>query len=415
MNDNNQVGGNYEERFMNEVRQVGEKRVRKPPTRFDEECHVTSNLTADINEPSNVHEAVNGEYSNEWKNAMRSEYNSLLKNNTWELVPPPENKNVIGSKWVYKVKRNADGSVERFKARLVAQGYAQSQGIDYEEVFAPVARYNSIRTLLAVANVCNWDIHQMDVKTAFLQGELEEEIYLKQPDGFVDQDRPDHVCKLRKSIYGLKQAARCWNNSIDGYLQANGYKKTTADPCIYIKSVVSENGKVDFVIIAIYVDDMLFFSNNVDMLEREKSAIGKRFDVEDLGELHYVLGMSVKRNRRLRTLSISQKTYLQGVLKRFDMENCRSVSTPLEFGKKYEALNEEENPVDVKGYQIAIGCLNYATLISRPDLAVAIGVLSKFMANPGLEHWKGVKRVLRYIQGTLDYGLITGSPSVDLC
>ena len=154
-------------------------------------------------------------------------------------------------------------------------------------------------------------------------------------------------------------------------------------------------------VIAIYVDDMLLFSNNVDMLKREKSTIGKRFHVEDLGELHYVLGMSVKRNRRLRTLSISQKTYLQGILKRFDMENFKSVSTPLEFGKKYEALSEKENPVDVKGYQIAIGCLNYATLISRPDLAVAIGVLSKFMANPGLEHWRGYKRILRYIQGTL--------------
>ena len=147
-------------------------------------------------------------------------------------------------------------------------------------------------------------------------------------------------------------------------------------------------------VITIYVD-MLLFSNNVDMLKREKSAIGKRFHVEDLGEL------SVKRNRRLRTLSISQKTYLQGILKRFDMENCKSVSTPLEFGKKYEALSEKENPVDVKGYQIAIGCLNYATLISRPDLAVANGVLSKFMANPELEHWKGVKKILRYIQGTL--------------
>ena len=183
-----------------------------------------------------------------------------------------------------------------------------------------------------------------------------------------------------------------------------------------LQSVVSENGKVDFVIIAIYVDDMLFFSNNVDILEREKSAIGKRFHIEDLGGLHYVLGISVKRNRRLRTLSISQKTYLQGVLKRFDMENCISVSiaTPLEFGKKYEALSEEQNPVDVKGYQIAIECLNYATLISRPDLAVAIGVLSKFMANPGLEHWKGVKRVLRYIQGTLDYGLMYTSDGKNL-
>ena len=162
---------------MEEVRQVGEKRVKRPPARYVEECHVTSNLTADnVDEPSNVHEAVTGEYSSEWKSAMESEYNSLLENNTWDLVPPPENKNVIGSKWVYKVKRNADGSVEQFKARLVAQGYSQSQGIDYEEVFAPVARYNSIRSLLPVANVCDWEIHQMDVKTAFLQGELEEEI-----------------------------------------------------------------------------------------------------------------------------------------------------------------------------------------------------------------------------------------------
>ena len=407
MQDMNQVGATYEENFMEGVRQVGEKRVRRPPARYVEECHVTSNLTADnIDEPSNVHEAVTGEYSSEWKSDVESEYNSLLENNTWDLVPPPENKNVVGSKWVYKVKRNADGSVERFKARLVAQGYSQSQGIDYEEVFAPVARYNSIRSLLAVGNVCDWEIHQMDVKTAFLQGELEEEIYLKQPDGFIDKDRPDHVCKLKKSIYGLKQAARCWNNSIDGYLLANGYKKSTADPCIYIKSVVSISGKIDFVIIAIYVDDMIFLSNNVEMLKREKAAIGKRFQVEDLSEIHHVLGMTVTRNRRLRTLSISQKNYLQGVLKRFEMENCKSVSTPLEFGKKYEALSKEEKSVDVKTYQIAIGCLNYATLISRPDLAVAVGVLSKFMSNPGLEHWKRVKRVFRYIQGTLNYGLL---------
>ena len=414
MNRNNQVGATYEDNFMEGVRQVGEKRVRRPPARYVEECHITNNLTADnIDEPSNVHEAITGEYSSEWKNAMESEYNSLLENNTWDLVPPPENKNVIGSKWVYKVKRNADGSIERFKARLVAQGYSQSQGIDYEEVFAPVARYNSIRSLLAVANVCDWEIHQMDVKTAFLQGELEEEIYLKQPDGFIDKDQPDHVCKLKKSIYGLKQAARCWNNSIDSYLLANGYEKSTADPCIYIKSVVSASGKINFVIIAIYVDDMIFLSNNVEMLKKKKAAIAKRFKVEDLGEIHHVLGMTVTRNRRLRTLSISQKTYLQGVLKRFEMENCKAVSTPLEFGKKYEALSKEEKSVDVKKYQMAIGCLNYATLISRPDLAVAVGVLSKFMANPGLEHWKGVKRIFRYIQGTLNYGLLYTSDGSD--
>ena len=182
---------------MEEVRQIGAKRVTRPPAWYVEECHVTSNLTADnIADPSNVHEAVTREYSSEWKSAMESKYNSVLENNTWDLVPPPEKKNAIGSKWVYKVKRNADGSVERFRARLVAQGYSQSEGIDYEEVFAPVARYNSIRSLLAVGTVCDWEMHQMDVKTAFLQRQLEKEIYLKQPDlGFIDKDRPDHVCK----------------------------------------------------------------------------------------------------------------------------------------------------------------------------------------------------------------------------
>ena len=171
-----------------------------------------------------------------------------------------------------------------------------------------------------------------------------------------------------------------------------------------MKSVKRKDGKIDFVIIALYVDDILFFSNNIKMLKEEKLALAKRFKVEYLGELHYVLGMSVK--RRLRTLSIGQTKYLEGVLKRFDMENCKPVSIPLEQGKKFEPLHENESPVDTQAYQMAIGCLTYATTISRPDLAAAVGVLSKFMSKPGKEHWQGIKRVLRYIQGTLKYGLM---------
>ena len=246
----------------------------------------------------------------------------------------------------------------------------------------------------------------MDVKTAFLQGDLEEEIYMKQPDGYIDEERPDYVCKLKKSIYGLKQAARCWNVAIDTFLLSNGYRKCSADPCVYMKSVKQKDGKIDFVIIALYVDDILFFSNNTKMLKEEKLALAKRFKVEDLGELHHVLGMSVKRNRRLRTFSIGQTKYLEGVLKRFDMEYCKPVSTPLEQGKKFEPLRENESPVDTQAYQMAIGCLTYATTISCPDLAAAVGVLSKFMSKPGKEHWQGIKRVLRYIQGTLKYGLM---------
>ena len=403
INDNQQVGASYEDNFMREVDEIATKRQRNPPTRFDEECYIVNDLTADVNEP--INKAFSGEHSAEWRNATKSEYDSLIDNHTWDLVPPPEGKNFVGSRWVFKVKRNADGSVQRYKARLVAQGYSQSQGIDYQDVFSPVTRYNLIRSLLAVANVCDWEVHQMDVKTAFQQGDLEDEIYMKQSDGFIDEERPDYVCKLNKSIHGLKQAARCWNVAIDTFLLSNGYRKCGADPCVYMKSVKREDGKIDFVIIALYVDDILF-SNNTQMLKEEKLALAKQFKVEDLGELHYILGMAIKRNRRLRTRSISQAKYLEGVLKRFEMENCKPVSTPLEQGRKFVPLSENDYPVDTQAYQMAIGCLTYAATVSRPDLAAAVGVLSKFMSKPGKEHWQGVKRVLRYIQGTLKYGLM---------
>ena len=213
-------------------------------------------------------------------------------------VPLPKGKNVVGSHWVFKLKHNSDGSIERYKASLVAQGRSQSEGVDYQEVFSPVVCYSTIRSLLAVANIYDWEIHQMDVKTAFLQGDLEEEIYMRQPDGYIDNDKPNHVCKLKKSIYGLKQAACCWNSVIDSHLKSNGYKNSGADPCVYIKLVRQSNGRIDFVILAIWVEDILMFSNNTDMLTDEKVSLGSRFKVEDLGEMHYILGMCVKRDRK---------------------------------------------------------------------------------------------------------------------
>ena len=192
------------------------------------------------------------------------EFESLTKNNTWELVPPPEGKNIACSKWVLKVKRNSDGSLNHFKARLVAQGYTQTRGIDYEEVFAHVAKYSTIRSLLALANAHDLEVHQSDDKTAFLNWSVEHDIYMSQPEGFIDPNRPNYVCKLNKSIYGLKQSARCWNSTLDEFLTSSGYQRSAADECIYIKQIKNSNGKISFVILAVCVDDMPPVSNDID-------------------------------------------------------------------------------------------------------------------------------------------------------
>jgi hypothetical protein len=283
------VGATFEETFMNEVHNVGERRMRRPPNRFDEECYLANDITADINEPINMDEAFSGEHSTEWKQATDSEYNSLIENETWELVSLPEGKNVVGRKWVFKVKRDENGCVQRYKARLVAQGYTQAEGVDYSEVFSPVIRNTTIRSLLALSNAKNWEVHQMDVKTAFLQGNLEEEIYMRQPDGYVNKELPNHVCKLKKSIYGLKQSARCWNNAIDTFLKSSGYKQMESDPCLYMKSIRDQNGVIKFVILSIHVDDILLFSNDSCMLSEEKKLIGLKFKVDDMGEVKHVL------------------------------------------------------------------------------------------------------------------------------
>ena len=224
----------YEDLFMENVKNLGPTRQRRAPGRFsDHASPATESLTSEIDEPNGLEDALNSEHSEHWKDAMISEYSSLMENETWELVVPSKDKNVVGSRWVMKVKRNEDGQIERYKARLVAQGYSQTKGTDYDEVFSPVARHTSPRTLLALANAHNLEVHQMDVTTAFLNGEVDCDIYMSQPEGFVDPDKPEHVCKLKKSIYGLKQSARCWNSVLDEYLVSAGYHKSDADSCLY--------------------------------------------------------------------------------------------------------------------------------------------------------------------------------------
>ena len=400
------VGATYEDTFMQQVRSLGPTRQRKTPERYHpEKCFISESLTVENEEPQSMKEALDGKNSGKWKEAFDAEYSSLINNETWELVPPPLDANIVGSKWVLKVKRDANGNINRYKARLVAQGYSQVKGVDYDEVFSPVARNTSVRSLLALANAHDLEIHQMDVKTAFLNGSLDCEIYMSQPEGFVDPDRPNHVCKLKKSIYGLKQSARCWNITLDEYLKSVGYHKSNADGCIYVKSVKEANDRISFVILGVYVDDIIPVSNNPVLLKAEKAALCERFEMVDQGEIHYLLGMSIKRDRECRTLTISQTNYVEKVLRKFGMENCKPISTPLELGRKFQQLSQGDEPFNVQTYQQAIGCLTYMSTATRPDIAAAVGVLSQYMSRPSKDHWIGVKRVLRYLKGTLMYGL----------
>jgi hypothetical protein len=235
-------------------------------------------------EPSTFEEASKHKV---WKDAMIEKYESILKNDVWEVVPGPHGKSVVTSKWIYKIKHAEDGSVEKFKARFVARGFSQKEGIDYDEIFAPVARYTSIRIIISLALVFDWKLHQMDVKTAFLNGEVEQEVYIEQPEGFVIHGKESHVCKHKKSLYGLKQAPGAWYGRIDSFLQSLGFSKSIAYPNLYIKIVQNHH-----VILVLYVDD-LFLTGEEHLIAQTKRELSAEFEMKDLGLMHYFLSLEV--------------------------------------------------------------------------------------------------------------------------
>lgn len=366
---------------------------------------------AQLSEPTTVKEALVSEEAQMWRKAMDEEYAALQKNETYEISELPKGRRAIGCKWVFKVKLNADGSVDKYKARLVAKGYSQKEGIDYSETFAPVVKYVTIRCLLAISAVMDYEIQQMDVKAAFLNGDLEEEIYMQQPEGYVLMDDQQKVWRLRKALYGLKQAPRSWYNKLDQCLDELGLCRAQADQSVYVKRC---NG--DVLIIAIYVDDMLLAGNNIEMINDVKKKLSDRFDMKDLGDVHWILGMEVVRDRRQKSISLNQCKYIETVLERYGMESCKTVSTPMDINAKFPTAKEHENvesKVDLGNipYQSVVGSLMYAMVATRPDIAYGVGVLSRYIKDPNAQHWIAAKRILRYLQGTKHIGLTYGSGS----
>ena len=375
-------------------------RVRRPPDRYGEWVH----LTRDTSEPSTFGEAVSSQNRQKWQEAMECEIESLRKHNVWELVPLPKGRKLVGSKWVFKTKVNPEGETERYKARLVAQGFSQKYGDDYDETFSPVVRSESIRSLIAVAAKKNLVLHQMDVTTAFLNGNLEEEVYMKQPEGFVKSGEENLVCKLSKSLYGLKQSPRCWNTALDSYLRSLKLMPTDADPCMY----TSTEGET--VLIGVYVDDIIIATETTETMTEVKRQISQKFEVKDLGQLSSILGVQVKIAPD--HIWIGQPGYTTRILEKYGMKDAKPMATPVNISEKLN--NETESPpFDPKCYQSAVGSLIYLSNWTRPDITFAVNNVARFCASPTHNHWVAVKRIMRYLIATCKYGISYKKSSTD--
>ncbi|KAF2347605.1 Reverse transcriptase RNA-dependent DNA polymerase, partial [Trinorchestia longiramus] len=275
------------------------------------------------------------------------------------------NKKPIRCKWIFKKKTGPDGNVCSYKARLAAHGYAQKFGVEYDETFSPVVRFESVRAVLALAAKHNLQLHHMDVATAFLNGELSEEIYLTQPEGFVSEGNENLVCKLSKSLYGLKQSPKCWNTALDGHLKQLGFKQSKNDACIYTR--VSNKG---LCIIAVCVDDIIIASDCLDEINEVKSCLSAKYKMKDLGKLSYFLGVSVMQTKN--EVFLEQCAYTKALLSRFGMDNANSVATPVDVNADLVTTSDEVEKCDKDLYQSAVGSLLYLSTRTRPDITFAV-------------------------------------------
>jgi hypothetical protein len=356
------------------------------------------------NEPSNIEEAMKSRDATFWKEAIDDEMESIMFNNTWILVDLPSGSKPIGCKWIFKKKMKSDGSIDKYKARLVAKGYRQSKGIDYFDTYAPVARISSIRTLISLASIYNLEIHQMDVKTAFLNGYLDEEVYMEQPEGFIIPGQENKVCKLVRSLYGLKQAPKQWHERFDNVVISNGFRLNETDKCIYFKMFDS-----NIVIICLYVDDMLIFSNSISCIKDTKDFLSSHFDMKDMGIANTILG--IKLHKIGNAYAISQTHYIDKVLNKFSHLHDKISRIPYNSSLKL-GINKNRCVSQLE-YSSIIGSLMYAMHWTRPDIAFAVGKLSRYTSCPSIEHWKAISIVLGYLKGTKSYALYyEGYPSV---
>lgn len=364
-------------------------RILKPNPRYGLSALIGS--AKDV-EPRTINQAMKHK---QWRAAASSEFDAQMRNRTWDLVPPPKNANIIDCKWLFRLKYLANGTIDKHKGRLVACGFTQRPGVDYFETFSPVIKSTTIRTVLDIAVTRDWCLRQLDINNAFLQGDLDEVVYMRQPPGFVDPDKPNHVCRLRKALYGLKQAPRAWYLQLRQYLLAAGFKNSVSDTALFVHKEGS-----DFTYLLVYVDDIVVTGNNTNRVNRMIQNLAKTFSLKDMGDLSYFLGIEVVRSSS--GLHLSQRKYTIDLLQRMNMMDAKPATTPMATSPKLTLAGEAYK--DPKEYRTLVGSLQYLAF-TRPDIAFVVNKLSQFMQSPTNDHFQAAKRVLRYLAGTVTHGL----------
>jgi transposase InsO family protein len=363
-------------------------------------------------EPTTLSEALQRPDGDKYLESAIEEVRAHLENGTWKVVRLPKGKRAIGSRWVFKIKRTVDGSIERYKGRIVAKGYAQREGVDYTETFAPTARFGALRTVIALAAIEDMELESVDISTAFLNGEIDAEVFMTKPEGveIPGFEGPEWVLQLLKGLYGIKQGPRLWSQKLHTALSEIGFQRLECDHSVF----VYERDGVK-IVVPVHVDDLVFASKSKDAIERVKNELRARFKIRDQGQTSLILGVQLERDRKSRTISLSQPAYIQSILETFRMQDCNGTKTPMDeklrLSNKMSPTSAAEK-AEMKNipYREAVGKLLYLSIATRPDISYAVGVLCRFNENPGKEHWSAVKRVLRYLKATKDYKL-SYSPS----
>ncbi|CAM8997450.1 unnamed protein product [Rhodiola kirilowii] len=328
---------------------------------------------------------------------MEAELQALQTNNSWTLTTLPQGHNAVGSKWIFRIKRQSDGTIERYKARLVARGFTQEEGLDYNETFAPVVKMTTVRTVLALAASKDWPLFQLDVDNAFLHGDLVEDVYMTLPPGYFKLEKQQGmVCKLTKSLYGLKQAPRQWYSKFATALLSYGFNQSSHNHSLF---TYDHDGA--FLILLVYVDDVVITGTSIPLINSVKAFINSTFHIKYLGQLRYFLGLEVARSSS--GIFLNQRKYAMDLLTESGLLACKPSTTPMDIKHKL-ALSTADKLPDPLEYRRLVGKLVYLN-VTRPDIAFPVHVLSQFLASPTTEHLQAATRVLRYIKGAPTQGL----------